>query len=135
MRSNIKFWSIFLIIWILLTLYTLVVELSVKSTINVSNLVNIFLQVIGALGIYGLISNKKLLTLNFWKIFFKLQLGLVVIVILFVFLNPAKSSNSIVNLNYLIFIGFYGLYFYGLYLYSYKRPELWLASKNTLNSK
>ncbi len=131
MRSNIKFWSFFLIIWILLTLYTLVVELSVKSTINISNLVNIFLQVIGALGIYGLISNKKLLTLNFWKIFFNLQLGLVVIVILFVFLNPAKSSNSIVNLNYLIFIGFYGLYFYGLYLYSYKRPELWLASKNT----
>jgi len=131
MRMNVKrkLWTAFLVLWVLLTIETSINELSNQGTLSFSSIIKLSLQIVGAIGIYGLIGNRKIFTQNFWRIFFNLQLGIVSTMILVVILYPAENFTPKISLSYIWFVSLYGLYFYGLFLYSYMSQKLWIATK------
>jgi len=128
------FWKLYLVMWILLTFTTLARDFSEQGVVGFSAILNFVLGIVGAVGLCGLICNRKFFTVRFWKTFLILQLGFILFATMMVVLIPADSSKSILNLYSLLFILMVGPYFYGLYLYSYRRLDLWETTNNQIRS-
>ena len=132
MNNNNMLWKVFLFIWVILAISTLLSEFSEEGMIGFSELFNFALGIVGAIGLYGFIYNRKYFTLKFWKIFLNLQLAFIILVTISVILMPADNSPPIMNMKVILFLLIFGPYFYGLYLYSYKSQRLW-ESPNKAN--
>jgi hypothetical protein len=130
--QDLKFaglWKAFFYLWLILLISSIYYSLTEGKLEKLSGAINLLQLLLGAIAIYGLAFQKRILVRGFWRVMFILQLTFIVIVLtLFgmatgTFVQSLGVMKLVAGIAALLLV--LAPYYYGLYLYSYRSNAIW----------